>query len=196
MKKLLLLFVTVLVPSLFIAGCGDDLTTRTENVDVTLDSFQLTYTPPAGASELAGAAVAASTSGGNPSCGTVNLNGLLADNPDWQDIADRIKEVSISETRYRIISNSTPFTVTGRLQLTNNNTGLLTVVGEKEIAPLETINDWTELPFVNNGQNIVNHYLSHRDESFQYCVESTPNNENLNMTIEIQLGLKAKVKIL
>lgn len=196
MKKLLLLFITVLVPSLFIIGCGDNLTTTTKDVDITLDSFQLTHSSSAGSSGLGRVAKVAATSGVNPSCGSASLNELLADNSDWKDIADRIKGVTINKVRYRVISNSTPVSVRGQLKLTNHETDILTVVGEKEIAANDTIADWTELPFVDDGQNIVNHYLSNRDDTFTYCVESVPDDGSLSMTIEIQLGVKAKVKIL
>lgn len=198
MKKLILLFIAVLVPSLFIIGCSgtDDLLTTKQDVDVTLDSFQLTYSPPAGASELEKAPTAAATTGDNPSCGSVNLNDLLAENPDWEDIADRIKTVEIDKVRYKVTNNLTDVPITGKLMLTDPVTSELTTVGEVSIAANTDIPDWTELPFVGNGKNTVNHYLSNRGVTFEYCTEGTPNDESISLTIGIELGLDVVVKIL
>src|SRR3990170_6659416 len=198
MKKLIFFFIAVLVPSLFIVGCSgtDDLLTTNQDVDVTLDSFQLTYSPPAGASELGNTPTAAATTGDNPSCGSVNLNDILADNPDWEDIADRIKKVEIDKVRYKVTNNLTAVPITGKLMLSDPVTTELTTVGEVSIAANTDIPDWTELPFVGNGKNTVNHYLSNRDVTFEYCTEGSPNDESISLTIGIQLGLDVVVKIL
>lgn len=198
MKKLILLFIAVLVPSLLIIGCSgtDDLLTTKQNVDVTLDSFQLTYSPPAGASELGNTPTAAATTVDNPSCGTVNLNDLLADNPDWEDIADRIKSVEIDKVRYRVTDNFTAVPITGQLKLTDPVTSALTTVGEVSIAANTNVEEWTDLPFVGNGKNTVNHYLSNRGVTFEYCAEGSPNDESLSLTLGIELGLDVVVKIL
>ena len=198
MKKLLFLLVAVLVPSLFIAGCSgtDDLVTTKQDVDVELDSFQITYNPPAGSSELGKAAIAAATTGDNPSCGSVNLSDLLAKNPDWEDIADRIKEVEIDNVRYKVTNNLTNVAITGKLSLTDPVTSVLTTVGEVSIPANTDVPDWTDLPFVGNGKNTVNHYLSNRDVTFEYCAEGSPNDESLSLTLGIQLGLDVVVKIL
>lgn len=198
-KKLLLLLCAVLIPSLFIFGCSgtDDLVTKTENVDVTLDSFQVTYAPPSGSSQLGkAAAIAAAATEDNPSCGTTGLNSLLEDNPDWQDIVDRLKKVEIDQVRYRITNNMTSVPITGRLSLTGPVTNELTPIGEVSIDAYATVNEWTELPFVEGGKDIVNHYLSNRDVTFEYCAEGSPNHESLFLTIEIQMGLEATFKIL
>ncbi len=196
MKKLLLLFFTVLVPSMLITGCSgtDDLLTTTQDVDVTLDSFQLSYAPPAGSLELGKAAAA--TTGDNPSCGITSLNSLLADNPDWEDIADRIKKVEIDQVRYKIANNTTGVPVTGKLQLTDPVTDVLTTVGEINIDANTNVSEWTLLPFAGNGKNTINHYLSNRNLTFQYCAEGDPNDESLSLTLEIQLGLEATIDIL
>ena len=198
MKKLLLLFIAVLVPSLFIAGCSgtDDLLTTTENVDVTLDSFQLTYSPPAGSAEKIEVAKAAAATVDNPSCGTVNLNDLLADNPDWEDIADRIKKVEIDKVRYKVTNNLTAVPITGKLMLTDPVSSELTTVAEVSIAANANVEEWTELPFVGNGKDTVNHYLSNRGVTFEYCAEGSPNDESLSLTLGIELGLDVVVKIL
>ena len=198
MKKLILLFIAVLVPSLFIIGCSetDDLLTTKQDVDVTLDSFQLTYSPPAGASELGNTPTAAATTGDNPSCGTVNLNDLLADNPDWEDIADRIKSVEIDKVRYKVTNNLTAVPITGKLMLTDPTSSELTTVGEVSINANANVEEWTELPFVGNGKATVNHYLSNRGVTFEYCAEGSPNDESLSLTLGIELGLDVVVKIL
>lgn len=200
MKKLLLVFIAVLVPSLFIFGCSgtDDLLTTTENVDVTLDTFQLTYAPPPESPKLVGAAItaAAIATGDNPSCGSTSLNSLLSDNSSWNDIADRLKKVEIDQVRYRVTNNLTGVLIAGKLLLTDPVTNELTSVGEVNIEANANVPDWTPLPFVGNGRDIVNHYLSNRDVTFQYCAEGTPNAESLSLTIEIQLEVDATVKIL
>lgn len=198
MKKFLLLFFAALVPSLFIFGCSgtDDLLTTTQNVDVTLDSFQLTSAPPEGSSQLGRAAIAAATTGDNPSCGSTSLDSLLADNSDWEDIVDRLKDVEIDQVRYKVSNNMTGVPITGKLSLTDPVTSELTTIGEVYIDANANVNEWTSLPFVGNGQNIVNHYLSNRGVTFEYCAEGSPNDESLSLTLEIQLGLEVVVKIL
>lgn len=198
MKKFLFLLVALLVPSLFIAGCSgtDDLLTTKQDVDVELDSFQITYNPPAGSSELGKAAIGAATTGDNPSCGSVNLSELLAENPDWEDIADRIKEVEIDNVRYKITNNLTNFDITGKLSLTDPVTKVLTTVGEVFIPANANVPDWTELPFIGNGKSTVNYYLSNRGVTFDYCAEGSPNDDGLSLTLGIQMGLDVVVKIL
>ncbi len=194
MKKLLLLVIAVLVPSLFIVGCGDDdILSTTEDVDIELDSFQLAFNPAA-------PLVAAATTEGNPSCGTVSvsLDELLSENPDWEDFADRLKGINIDEVRYMVTNNTTSVPITGQLSLTDPDTGELTVVGAVDIDAFEEtdVDVWTPLPFVEGGQNIVNHYLSNRDATFDYCAEGDPNAADLSLTIGIQLGIDVTVKIL
>lgn len=194
MKKLLLLVIAVWVPSLFITGCGnaDNLLTKKQNVEVTLDSFNLSYDPSAGSAPL----VAEATTGNNPSCGSTSLNSLLSANSDWNDIADRVKKIELSEVRYKVTNNTTPVAITGKLTLTDPDTGDLTAIGEGIIDANTNIDVWTPLPFAEKGQNIVNYYLAHRDATFEYCAEGTPNDGSLSLTLEIQLGTEVTVKVL
>ena len=192
MKKLLLLFIVVLVPSLFFAGCGDDLTTTSQDVAFKLDSFQLTYTAPSApaSAEKVVAAKAAASTAGNPSCGSINIAELIADYSEF----GRIKEVKINEVRYTVSDNTTAGTITGKLSLTDPDS----VTNElMTVAKVEIDGDVNEsiLPFVENGKDTVNYYLSNRSKQFQYCAEAD-NVESLSLTLEIELDLEVVLKIL
>ena len=190
MKKFYLSLVFILIPLLFIFGCGDalnDLTTEDFNMDVDVGSFTLTD----GGSELTLTALS-----GNPSCGTATLNSLLASVSDWNDYKDRLDDIEVQNVKYRIQSNTTNVNVSGSLQMTDPNTQQLADVGTASIAANTTVDNWTALPLASGGKAIVQHYIDNRNSTFSFCAEGSPDDATLSMTIQVRLGIKVTVDLL
>ena len=182
MKKLYLSIVFIVVPLLFMFGCGDalkDLTSRDiKDVEVDMGSFTLTGTG-------GGAGLTLTASPGNPSCGTANLEELLASVSDYEDNQSHIDKIKIQDVQYRITINTTGVDVTGSLQMTDPNSGFLADIGSASIAANTTMG-WTNLPFATGGESIIQYYLDNRGSTFTYCAEGAPDDASLSMTIEMR----------
>ncbi len=184
-----------MVSLVFVYGCGsssssDDngLLSYTEDVDVTLGSFDLAGGTGQGALAAAGT--------GNPVCGATSLDLLLDGVSAWVDLNDVFDTIEIEQIRYRITNNTTSVPISGSLQMEDpNNPGSLTTVASVTI-PTATNVSWSELPFTSGGAAIVNHYLNNRSQSFQFCAEGSPDDASLAMTIEVQLNIDVTVSIL
>ena len=176
--------------SLVLQGC-DDLTQREEDVAITLDTFNLIGTD-------SGSIGARATVTGNPACTSsqINLNSLLAQVDNFDEIDEYLETLDVNAVRYRITQNSTPVEATGSMQMTDPATGNLVAIASVAVPANQTVDDWTALPFIGDGANILNHYLDNRDANFLYCAEGSPNSADLSMTIQLQLDLLVTVDLL
>jgi len=183
-----------LYPVLFIAaltaGC-ESLTETEESVTITLDSFNLI-----GSSNTS--VLTRATITGNPGCsaGNTSLNTLLANVDNFDDIDEFLDSLDINAVRYRINNNSTSSDITASFQMTDPASSELADVASVNIPANTNIDEWTNLPFVDGGAGIAQHYMDNRDSEFLYCAEGTPNSSDISLTMDLQLDLTVTVDLL
>ncbi len=180
----LILVAFAAIPALFIYyGCSDsvDDIIKTIEIDlatVTLSSPEFALAP------------------GNPDCGFTSMDNLLDSVSDWEFLEDHLVDIDIKEILYMITSNTTPVSITGSLKLTDTaDTSTLADIGSANILTTAPLNTWTNLPFVEGGKATVQHYLDHRNETFQYCAEGSPDDDQLSITIKFRLKIDVTVDI-
>ncbi len=175
---------------LVLQSCSDDLTKKDIDVEVTLDTFNLVGSSNGN--------TARATVSGNPACSASNtsINALLAQADNYDDIDDALDSLDINSIRYRITRNDTAVAATGSMQMTDASTGNLKTIASVAIPANQLVSDWTKFPFVENGADIIEHYLDNLDQSFMYCAQGSPNSNELDMTLQLQLDLTATVDIL
>ncbi len=180
---------SILSLMLIMQSCSDDLTKKKIGVEVDLGSFDLIGSD---------SGFARATVSGNPACSASNttLNELLAQADNYDDFDDRLDSIDIDNIRYRITRNNTAVVAEGSMQMTDASSGDLVSVASVSIPANQTLSEWTKFPFVGNGESVVEHYLDNRNESFMYCAEGSPNSNELDMTLELQLDLTVKVDLL
>ncbi len=190
MKKVCLAVFIACVSLGILSSCSstDDLTKRDIDINVVLDAFNLVGT--GGIQSLA-------VSGGNPSCSTdsVSINELLAQVDNMSEIEDFLDKMKISQVSYRITRNDTPVDITGALQMTDPNTNSIVDIASTTIPALTTVDAWTPLPFTSGGDEIVQHFLDQRSESFSYCAAGTPDDSQISLTIELRLDMVVTVDL-
>lgn len=182
--------VSALALMLILQSCSDDLTEKDVGVEVDLGSFNLIGS----SNELAMFAVVP----GNPACAaaSTSLKALLAQVDNFDEIDDALDSIDLNNIRYRITQNDTFVAATGSMQITDASTGELVTVASVDIPANTLVSNWTNLPFVGNGKAVVQHYLDHLDDNFMYCAEGSPNSNELDMTIQLQLDLTATIDLL
>jgi len=131
----------------------------------------------------------------NPECGQESLNDLLAYVSNWEDIAGHLRGINIKQALYRVPFNSTPAPIHASLQVSDPDTGVLETVGSADIEAGATVEDWTELPLTGDGEDIIGHYLEHRGETFVYCMEGSPDEDLIEMTIGVRLVVEVTVSL-
>ncbi|MDF1554997.1 MAG: hypothetical protein P1P84_18150 [Deferrisomatales bacterium] len=178
---------------LLLQACGaaedaiNNLTTRTEDVDVELDPITLTGTQ---AGRVAFAVVQTCPAG------ETSLNELLATAGSWdRDWEDYLQDIRIQELAYQITDNTTPVDVSLALQVTDPDTGLLAPVAATTIVAATDVEGWTPMPFAEGGVAIVEHYLNHRDAAFAFCAEAAPDDPDLHLTVQFRLNIEVEVGV-
>ncbi len=171
-------------------SCTDDLTKKDVDVEVDMGTFNLM-------GSANGLATLATVSG-NPACAAskTSLNELLAQTDNFDDIDDALDSIDLNNVRYRITRNNTSVAATGSMQMTDASTGQLVTIASVNIPASQVVSNWTNFPFVGNGKVVIEHYLDNLDDDFMYCAEGTPNSNELDMTLQLQLDLTATVDIL
>lgn len=182
--------VAIIAIALVTISACDDLTEKSEDVTVTLDSFNLVGNN--------GNAFSRATVTGNPACtaSMTSLNSLLAQTDNFDDIKDKLESLDINQIQYRITANRTPVEASGLMQMTSPDTGQLTPVASVSIPANGVVSDWTLFPFSENGASVVQHYMDNLDANFLYCAEGRPNSSELSMTIELRLNMTVTVDLL
>ncbi len=189
MRKLFRFILVAAAVMLLVQACGnvddaiDDLTTRTEDVDVDLPSIEVT------GNQVGRVAFAVEACGG----GLTSLNGLLAEVSGWPDLESHLEGISIQGVAYQITGNTTPIDVSLSLRVTDPATELLTSVGSTTILAGENVAVWTPLPFETGRAAIIQHYLDNRSAEFEYCAEADPDNPDLSLTVWFQLNVEVTV---
>ena len=189
MRNRFALSVLIVVSLLTVSGC-DDLTERDETVTVTLDSFNL---------EGNGSnAFSRANFSGNPACteSPTSLNDLLDQANIDSDVREYLDTLRINQIQYRITRNSTSEPIIGTMQMTDSATEGLTTVARVDIPGNGIVADWTLFPFIDNGANIAQHYLSNLDAQFTYCAEGSPNYSDLSLTLELRFNMIVTVDLI
>ena len=183
-------FLGAIALSLALQSCTDDITKKDVDVEVDLGTFNLMGSD----SEF----TVRATFSGNPACAAseTSLNALLAQADNFDDIDDALDSVDIDSIRYRITRNNTAVAATGSVQMTDPTTEELVEVASVSIPANALVSDWTEFPFVGNGEEVVEHYMDNLDDSFLYCAQGSPNSNELDMTLQLQMDLTVTVDIL
>ena len=178
---------------LLLQACGaaedaiNNLTTRTEDVDVELDPITLTGTQ---AGRVAFAVL--------QTCPAeeISLNDLLAMagswDPDWEDY---LEDIRIQDVAYQITGNTTPLDVSLSLRVTDPTTQTLAPVASATIPAWTDVDAWTPLPFAERGAAIVQHYLDDRDAAFAFCAEVDPNDPDISFTVWFRLNIEVEVGV-
>ena len=161
----------------FSFGCTDDLTERTITRDVVLDDF-----------DLADRAM---------SCGETSVDDLIAMAEGYEDWVERIKSVKIKSVWYAVTFNDNDDVATGSLWMEDIPIirAADVLIGEGDIPAGPTTVAPTLLPFEEGAADIVQWYINHSEETFDYCAMGTSVG-TINMTIEFSFKLAIVIEII
>ena len=190
MFKRLTLLPICTVSALLVSAC-DSLTEIDEDVLVKLNSFQIVGTPE-GALQTRASLI------GNPACTPVpiTLNTLLADSDNYDKIDDFLETLDINTVRFRVNNNTTPSPVAVEILLSDPVTGDLVPVATGELSASQTFGEWTTMPFTDNGEAVIQHYMDNLSDEFLYCGSVDPDNSQVSLGFDLQMDLTVTLDVL
>jgi len=188
MKKLAVF--GMVLGSFAVVGC-DELTEIDEDVLVRLNSFQIVGTAE-------GATQTRSSLIGNPACTPepITLNTLLSEADNYDKVDDFLETLDINGVRFRVNNNTTPVPVGVDVLLSDPVSGNLVPVASAELAAGQTIGEWVVMPFTENGQSIIQHYLDNLSAEFLYCGSVEPDNSQVSLGFDLQMDLTVTLDLL
>ena len=173
-----------------LTGC-DSLTEIDEDVLVRLNSFQIEGTAE-------GAVQTRASLIGNPACTPepITLNTLLAEADNFDKVDDFLETLDINGVRFRVNNNTTPVPVGVDVLLSDPVSGNLVPVASAELAAGQTVGEWVVMPFTENGQSIIQHYLDNLSAEFLYCGSAQPDSSQVSLGFDLQMDLTVTLDLL